>query len=197
MDKKTIIGIVLMGAIFIGYVMYSSKQQAKYQEYMEQVQAEQVKAEAEQAALAAEQAAIAADSTAMAAAAEQAANREVEMFGQTLSSARSAEVKAFTMSNDYLTVDFTTQGGMMSKVVLEEYTKYAPKDERNTPRQPTADTAKKQQKSSLSAPVFSIFSNFLQKRKTFFRLFCKTGLTKERKRGIIIYASREIDAPTR
>ena len=131
MDKKTIIGIVLMGAIFIGYVMYSSKQQAKYQEYMEQVQAEQVKAEAEQAALAAEQAVIAADSTAMAAAAEQAANREVEMFGQTLSSARSAEVKAFTMSNDYLTVDFTTQGGMMSKVTLEEYTKYAPKDERN------------------------------------------------------------------
>ena len=131
MDKKTIIGIVLMGAIFIGYVMYSSKQQAKYQEYMEQVQAEQVEAEAEQAALAAEQAAIAADSTAMAAAAEQAANREVEMFGQTLSSARSAEVKAFTMSNDYLTVDFTTQGGIMSKVTLEEYTKYAPKDERN------------------------------------------------------------------
>ena len=131
MDKKTIIGIVLMGAIFIGYVMYSSKQQAKYQEYMEQVQAEQVKAEDEQTALAAEQAAIAADSTAMAAAAEQAANREVEMFGQTLSSARSAEVKAFTMSNDYLTVDFTTQGGMMSKVTLEEYTKYAPKDERN------------------------------------------------------------------
>ena len=131
MDKKTIIGIVLMGAIFIGYVMYSSKQQAKYQEYMEQVQAEQVQAEAEQAALAAEQAAIAADSTAMAAAAEQAANREVEMFGQTLSSARSAEVKAFTMSNDYLTVDFTTQGGMMSKVTLEENTKHAPKDERN------------------------------------------------------------------
>ena len=48
MDKKTIIGIILMAAIFIGYVMYSSKQQAEYQEYMEQVQAEEVaKAEAE------------------------------------------------------------------------------------------------------------------------------------------------------
>ena len=132
MDKKTIIGIVLMGAIFIGYVMYSSKQQAEYQEYMKQVQAEEVaKAEAEQAKLAEREAAIAADSTALATAAEQAANREVEMYGQSLSSARNAEAKAFTMSNDYLTVDFTTQGGMMSKVTLEEYTKYAPKDERN------------------------------------------------------------------
>ena len=118
-----------MGAIFIGYVMYSSKQQAEYQEYMKQVQAEEVaKAEAEQAE---REAAIAADSTALATAAEQAANREVEMYGQSLSSARNAEAKAFTMSNDYLTVDFTTQGGMMSKVTLEEYTKYAPKDERN------------------------------------------------------------------
>ena len=134
MDKKTIIGIVLMGAIFIGYVMYSSKQQAEYQEYMEQVQAEEIqKAEAEQAEQAAQaaQAAIPADSAAMATAAEQAINREIEMYGQTLSSARNAEVKAFTMSNDYLVVDFTTQGGMMSKVTLEEYTKYAPKDERN------------------------------------------------------------------
>ncbi len=132
MDKKTIIGIVLMGAIFIGYVMYSSKQQAEYQEYMKQVQAEEVaKAEAEQAELAEREAAIAADSTALTTAAEQAANREVEMYGQSLSSARNAEAKAFTMSNDYLTVDFTTQGGMMSKVTLEEYTKYAPKDERN------------------------------------------------------------------
>ena len=121
-----------MGAIFIGYVMYSSKQQAEYQEYMAQVQAEEVaKAEAEQAAVAAQEAAIAADSTTLAAAAEQAANREVEIFGQSLSDARNAEAKSFAMSNDYLVVDFTTQGGMMSKVTLEEYTKYAPKDERN------------------------------------------------------------------
>ena len=34
MDKKTLTGIVLMAAIFIGYVIYSSKQQEKYKEYM-------------------------------------------------------------------------------------------------------------------------------------------------------------------
>ena len=132
MDKKTIIGVVLMAAIFIGYVMYSSKQQTEYQQYMEQVQAEQVaQAEAEQAQKAAEQTLIPSDSTSVESAAEQAVNREIEMYGQTLYGARGGEVKSFTMKNDYLTVDFTTQGGMMSKVVLEEYTKYAPKDERN------------------------------------------------------------------
>ena len=57
--------------------------------------------------------------------------RQTELFGESLVAARQAEVKEFTMSNDYLTVDFTTRGGMMSKVTLEEYTKYAPKGERN------------------------------------------------------------------
>ena len=37
-----------MSLIFIGYMLYSSKQQAEYQQYLEQVQAEEVaKAEAE------------------------------------------------------------------------------------------------------------------------------------------------------
>ena len=35
MDKKTIIGIVLMSLIFIGYMLYSSKQQAEYQQYLD------------------------------------------------------------------------------------------------------------------------------------------------------------------
>ena len=38
MDKKTIIGIVLMSLIFIGYVLFNSKQQAEYQEYLQTVQ---------------------------------------------------------------------------------------------------------------------------------------------------------------
>ena len=49
MDKKSIIGIVLMSLIFIGYVVYNSKQQAEYQKYMEQVQAEQTAVAAAQA----------------------------------------------------------------------------------------------------------------------------------------------------
>ena len=123
MDKKTIIGIVLMSLIFIGYVLYNSKQQAEYQEYLQSVQVEEPVA---QEATAVEAEAQIADSLALATAEQ----REVNMFGESLVAARSGEVKQIKMKNDYLTIDFTTRGGAMQRVVLEEYTKYAPKDER-------------------------------------------------------------------
>ena len=121
-----------MSLIFIGYVMYNSKQQAKYQEYMTQVQAEeQARAEAEAAEMAAIEAAQPTDSLSIAQAAEAAKQREISIFGESLLAAKQGVAEQFTMSNDYITVDFTTQGGMMKKVVLAEYTKYAPKEERN------------------------------------------------------------------
>lgn len=131
MDKKTLTGIVLMAVIFIGYVVYSSKQQEKYREYLAQVEAE---AQSE-AAAAKESAADAvapelADSLA-AAAAESAAARNAEMFGASLAAARNAEPSSVTLANDYLTAEFTTAGGMLSKVTLNDYTRYAPKGERN------------------------------------------------------------------
>ncbi len=130
MDKKTIIGVVLMAAIFIGYVMYNSKQQAEYQESLQKAQTEQAAIEAEAAA---EQAAMqaAADTLSKEQIELIEQQRQTEMFGEYLVAARGVEAQSFTMSNDYLTVDFTTRGGMMSKVTLSEYTKYAPKGERN------------------------------------------------------------------
>ena len=125
MDKKTIIGVVLMSLIFIGYVVYNSKQQAEYQEYMASVQVEE-QAVAEAAATAVATEVEATDSLAVAAAEQ----RETTMFGEALVAARNAEPQVFEMKNDYLTIDFTTRGGAMQKVVLEEYTKFAPKDER-------------------------------------------------------------------
>ena len=120
-----------MSLIFIGYVMYNSKQQAEYQEYMSQVQAEeQARAEAEAAQIAAQQVAEPIDSLSFTQAAESEKQREVAMFGESLMAAKQGVAQNYTMSNDYITVDFTTQGGMMKKVVLSEYTKYAPKDER-------------------------------------------------------------------
>lgn len=129
MDKKTIIGVVLMAAIFIGYVMYNSKQQAEYQAYLEQAQTEQAAIEAAEAAAAAAEAEQKASMTEEELAQAE-LQRQTELFGESLVAARQAEVKEFTMSNDYLTVDFTTRGGMMSKVTLEEYTKYASEGER-------------------------------------------------------------------
>ena len=131
MDKKTIIGVALMSLIFVGYVVYNSKQQAKYQEYMTQVQAEeQARAEAEAANTIIE-ISEQTDSLTAAQIAEANKQRETSMFGEQLVAARNGVAEQVTMANDYITVDFTTQGGMMKKVVLAEYTKYAPKDERN------------------------------------------------------------------
>ena len=129
MDKKTIIGVVLMSVIFIGYMIFNSRQQAEYQQYMAQVQAEeQALAETEQAT----QPVVEELSDSLKqVAAEAAAQREKELFGESLVEARVGEEQVFTMVNDYLTVNFSTRGGMMKKAVLADYTKYAPKEERN------------------------------------------------------------------
>lgn len=131
MDKKTIIGIVLMSLIFIGYVIFNSKQQAEYQEYLEQVQTQEQALAETQATAESLLESNAADDPAMALSeAEAAQQREVSMFGQSLIDAKAATAQSVTLENDYLTAEFTTRGAVMQKVVLADYTKFAPKDER-------------------------------------------------------------------
>lgn len=114
-----------MSFIFVGYVIYSSKQQAKYQEYLAQVaEQEAAAAEAAEPEVTAEPTIGQADTTAV-------VDRDVEIFGATLAAARDRAAETVTMSNDYLTVEFSTQGASMHKVTLAEYTKYAPREERN------------------------------------------------------------------
>ena len=114
-----------MSLIFVGYVIYSSRQQAKYQEYLAEVATEEAAA-AEAAGPEAEktQSIEQADTTA-------AVDRDVEIFGASLAAARDRAAETVTMSNDYLTVEFSTAGASMHKVTLAEYTKYAPREERN------------------------------------------------------------------
>ena len=114
-----------MSLIFVGYVIYSSRQQAKYQEYLAEVATEEAAA-AEAAGPEAEKAQSIeqADTTA-------AVDRDVEIFGASLAAARDRAAETVTMSNDYLTVEFSTAGASMHKVTLAEYTKYAPREERN------------------------------------------------------------------
>ena len=133
MDKKTIIGVVLMAAIFLVYMVFTSKQQKQYQEYVEQVQAQE-QVVAEQSAAEAQtqtQQAEASEPLSAEDAAAQAIQREIDALGENLSQAKSREAELFTMQNDYLTANFTTQGAAMLGVTLSEYTKYAPKGERN------------------------------------------------------------------
>ena len=129
MDKKTILGVVLMSVIFIGYMVFNSRQKAEYQQYMEQVQAQEQALVAEQQAQ--EAAAAELSDSLKQIAADLAAQREKEIFGESLIAAKSGEAQTFTMANDLITVDFSTRGGMLTKAVLADYTKYAPKDERN------------------------------------------------------------------
>ena len=118
-----------MSVIFIGYMVFNSRQQAEYQQYMEQVQAQEQALAAEQQA---EEAAAAELSDSLKqVAADLAAQREKDIFGESLIAAKSGAEQTFTMANDLITVDFSTRGGMMTKAVLADYTKYAPKDERN------------------------------------------------------------------
>ena len=131
MDKKTIIGVVLMSAIFIVYMVFTSRQQTQYQEYLKQVQAEEQLLESEQEAQAEQNNETEADPLSAEDAAAAAHQRQVDMFGEGLVAAKARQAEQLTMQNDYLTVEFTTQGAMMQKVTLAEYTKFAPKGERN------------------------------------------------------------------
>ena len=131
MDKKTIIGVVLMSAIFIVYMVFTSRQQTQYQEYLKQVQAEEQLLESEQKAQAEQNNEAEADPVSAEDAAAAAHQRQVDMFGEGLVAAKARHAEQLTMQNDYLTVEFTTQGAMMQKVTLAEYTKFAPKGERN------------------------------------------------------------------
>lgn len=114
-----------MSLIFVGYVIYSSRQQAKYQEYLAEVATEEAAAaEAAGPEVEKAQSIEQADTTA-------AVDRDVEIFGASLAAARDRAAETVTMSNDYLTVEFSTAGASMHKVTLAEYTKYAPREERN------------------------------------------------------------------
>lgn len=113
-----------MSLIFVGYVVYSSRQQAKYQEYLAQVAEEEAAAAAAEPAAAREPVLEQADTMA-------AVDRDVEIFGASLAAARDRAAQTVTMSNDYIAVEFSTLGASMHKVTLTEYTKYAPRKERN------------------------------------------------------------------
>ena len=138
MDKKSIIGIAVVAVLFLGFAYFNSKQQKEYLEKKEAYEAYM-----DSVARATRPAAVpAADSTAVgeapsgATAEELAAavrERQVETLGESLTTAREAEAEEFTVENDVMSVRFSTRGGQIKGVTLKDYTKYAPRGERNQP----------------------------------------------------------------
>ena len=136
MDKKSIIGIAVVAVLFLGFAYINSKQQKEYLEKKEAYEAYM-----DSVARATRPAAVpAADSTAIGeapsgATAEEAAaavrERQVETLGESLTAAREAEPEEFTVENEVMSVRFSTRGGQITGVTLKDYTKYAPRGERN------------------------------------------------------------------
>ena len=120
MDKKTILGIVVVAALFLGFAYFNTKQQEKYQQEMAAYQAYQ-----DSVAAATRPVVPVADSTAVAAssavvpeaeanAADAVRRQQVAALGEYLAGARDAEAEEFTVENDVMIVTFSTRGGRIT-----------------------------------------------------------------------------------
>ncbi len=141
MDKKTILGIVVVAVLFLGFAYVNTKQQEKYQQEMAEWQAYQ-----DSVAAASRPAVPAADSMAgngaatpgevtapeaSADLAEAVRQRQVAAVGEYLTAAQEAEPEEITVENEVMTVRFSTRGGQITGVTLKDYTKYAPRGQRD------------------------------------------------------------------
>ncbi|MDE6570061.1 MAG: membrane protein insertase YidC [Alistipes sp.] len=134
MDKKSIIGIVVVGLLFVGFVYLNGKEQQKYQAELAEWQARQDSlAAAQRPTVLTEPTAVEATdvhSATNVAAAPVVAERSAALVGVALADAAAAAPQEFAVENDVMSVRFSTRGGRIVGVTLKNYTKYAPRDER-------------------------------------------------------------------
>ncbi len=124
-NKQSIVGFILIALIFLGFVLYTNHEQAKYAE----VHAAQQAAAAEQAA---ETPATdnAVEQTVAENAGETAASTELTVKSDNfVADVETAEV--VVVENDVFRIAFTTAGAQIKDVTLKDYTKFAPKHERD------------------------------------------------------------------
>ena len=137
MDKKTLLGFVVLALVFVGFAYLNGTEQKRYQEELAAYNAYQdsVKAatmpEVVVDSTAVEQVGDAATVTdAPTTEAESAYARRVELLGEELATAEVAEAAEFEVENEVMKLTFTTRGGQIKAVELKEYTKYGPRDAR-------------------------------------------------------------------
>lgn len=130
-----------MAVLFLGFAYVNTKQQEKYQQEMAAWQAYQDSVAA--ASRPAVPAAGGAAESAVAASGETAApeaeadlaqtvrQRRIAAMGEYLTAAQEAEPEEFTVENEVMTVRFSTRGGQITGVTLKDYTKYAPRGQRD------------------------------------------------------------------
>ncbi len=131
MDKNTIIGIVLMIALFVGFSFYQSHEIEEQQQIVNQKakieQAERAMrvAEAEAERMLEEAMTEEERFTRDSIAEVERTNAEVARHGATLYAARTGVIKQEVVANDYMTVTFDNRGGKIVDVTLNDYTRYA------------------------------------------------------------------------
>ncbi len=124
-NKQSIIGFILIGLVFFGYMLYNNYQMEKYDEQLAVEQlAESVAAEAS-AAVAEQQG-------------EQQGEQQADVVAVTEPLVVAdpfiidgAEQREVVLENDYLALTLSTVGGQITDATLKQHTKYAPKEERN------------------------------------------------------------------
>ena len=129
MDKKTIIGLVLMVAVFIGFSFYENHKAKEYNEWkkgqleMQQALADQQEANRAKEEQMTDEERATRDSMEFV----KRNNAELYKYGSELKAARSANGETITIQNDFIKVDFSTKGGKIANVTLldERYTRYA------------------------------------------------------------------------
>lgn len=118
MNKNTFIGMLLIGAILIGFSVYNSKQFEKQKAYqMEQDSIAQARALEYAQEMAAK---------AEAEGAEIAANPSKGQYAYTykdslLEASHKAEAKLYTLENDKIKAQYTTRGGQVYQVEIKDY----------------------------------------------------------------------------
>lgn len=120
-NKQSVIAFVLITVIFFGFMLYNGRMNEKYE-------AQQPKAKLE---MATERMAEAASQTVKQ---DQTGNQTEQAEGKLSDEVKVEEpvnIEKATLENDVLSIEFTSLGGRPYDVVLKEYTKYAPKEERN------------------------------------------------------------------
>ena len=128
MDKKSIIGLVLIFAIFVGYMFWvapSKEEIAERQRVYDSTMAANLEAQRLEDSIVAEKArldslALAGDTTALRVAA---GRRPVQDMG-VFNAAAQGEPQAVTVSNSRMTVEFNTLGARVDRVVLADYLTY-------------------------------------------------------------------------
>ena len=131
MDKKSIIGIVLMVALFVGFSFYQSHEIGEQQKIaqekakIEQAERSQRVAEAEAERMLEEQMSAEERFTRDSIAEVERTNVEVARHGATLYAARRGVVKQEVVSNDFMSVTFDNRGGKIADVTLNNYYRYA------------------------------------------------------------------------